>query len=187
MDRGLAALMAFGIVGLLALFASRRAEAASDDLSYYYDEPYSIPMDVFSVEVPEQYRQAISDAAAQYGVPPDTLARLLWQESRFREDIIFCQTLSSAGAQGIAQFMPATAADVANQIGYFDPCEPYGSIIAASYYLFTLYRQTGNWLDAVAAYNWGIGNVMQFRSGADMTVPQETRDYTAAILGQTFA
>lgn len=204
--------LALGAVGLWML-TTRRAEAETyewldaptEPASEWFDvlstselESYGAPTELyegttptmeseFSVAVPEQYQQPIRDAAATFNVPPDMLARLLWQESRFRDDIVFCQTLSSAGAKGIAQFMPATASDVAKRIGYFDPCEPFGSIHASSYYLSSLYKQTGNWLDAVAAYNWGIGNVLQYRAGVAKTIPQETRDYTASIVGETYA
>ena len=43
----------------------------------------------------------------QLGIPPDLLARMAYQESRFREDIITGTTASSAGALGILQLMPA--------------------------------------------------------------------------------
>jgi soluble lytic murein transglycosylase-like protein len=197
MNRITSIMLALGALAALFLL-SRSASAATYEGEYFEGElpPYEPPIEgwdttmegtAFSVEVPEQYRQPILDNATQFGVPPDVLARLLWQESRFRDDIVFCQTLSSAGAKGIAQFMPATARDVAQRIGYFDPCEPYGSIRASAYYLGSLYKQTGNWLDAVAAYNWGIGNVLQYRAGAAKTIPEETKQYTAAIVGETFA
>jgi soluble lytic murein transglycosylase-like protein len=199
MNRTAMIVAALGAVGLLMLW-SRSAYAASEDypedfsvIDYNPDVGYPTTVDydmsetTFSVDVPEQYSDAILTAAAKHGVPADLLARLLWQESRFRDDIVYCNTLSSAGAMGIAQFMPATARDVSSRIGAFDPCEPFGAINASAYYLSTLYNQTGNWLDAVAAYNWGIGNVKKHRAGTGNPVPQETVDYTAAIVGQSYA
>ncbi|MFX7816610.1 transglycosylase SLT domain-containing protein, partial [Acinetobacter baumannii] len=51
------------------------------------------------------------DSANATGVPVSVLAWLLWKESRYRQDIINGTVRSSAGALGIAQFMPATARD----------------------------------------------------------------------------
>lgn len=167
-------------------------ESASVDIWEFPYEPYvptptPQPSYSYSVTVPQEYQSAIADAANQYGVPPDTLARLLYQESAFRPDVIFCQTLSSTGAMGIAQFMPATAQEVANKIGAFDPCQPIPSIYAAAYYLkwCLLTVGSGKWIDAVAAYNWGVGNVINYlRNGG--AIPQETVQYTAFIIGTPY-
>ena len=58
---------------------------------------------------------ALAAAAAENNLPTDFFARLIWQESRFNPAAI-----SRAGAQGVAQFMPATA----NWRGLSDPFEP---------------------------------------------------------------
>lgn len=121
------------------------------------------------------YLDAIRAAEAKYQLPDDLLARVLHQESRFRPDIIEGRTKSSAGALGIAQFMPATAAEMG-----VDPLDPFSSIDGAGRYLRRLYNATGDWEKALAAYNWGIGNVQRKGLGA---APLETRNYTAQILG----
>ena len=121
------------------------------------------------------YLQAIGAAERTYGLPVNLLARLLWQESRYRPDVIDGRTRSPVGAAGIAQFMPATAREFG-----IDPLDPYQSIDAAGRYLRQLYRRFGNWREALAAYNWGQGNVS--RRGLDRA-PLETRNYFAAILG----
>lgn len=123
---------------------------------------------------PMQYAGAIAQAEADNGIPRDVLARLLYQECRYRDDIITGRVRSSVGAVGIAQFMPATARDM-----LVDPLDPFASIDAAARYLASLHRQTGTWAKALAAYNWGIGNVQ--RRGLD-AAPSETRTYYAAIL-----
>lgn len=124
--------------------------------------------------VPEQYRGAIAQAEAANGLPSEMLARLLWQECRYKPSIIDGRVSSPRGAKGIAQFMPATAAEMG-----IDPLDPFQAIPAAGRYLGSLYRQTGDWSKALAAYNWGIGNVK--RKGMD-AAPRETRDYYAQIL-----
>jgi len=123
---------------------------------------------------PEKYAGMIRAAEAAHGLPVDMLARLLWQECRYREDIITGAVRSPAGALGIAQFMPATARELG-----IDPLNPAQAIPAAAQYLARLFRMFGNWSEALAAYNWGMGNVQ--RRGLD-AAPRETRAYYRDIL-----
>lgn len=153
------------------------------DWGYTYSEP-AVTGAQFSVAVPDQYVNAILDASSKWGVPADTLARLLKQESNWNP-----QAYSSAGAQGIAQFMPGTASQVSNAIGAFNPFDPLPAINAAGYYLRYCYDVigSGQWIDAVAGYNWGPGNVINYiRSGRTGFVPTETQKYTLAIVGTTY-
>lgn len=122
---------------------------------------------------PAQYAQAIADAEAANGIPSGILARLLWQESRFKANALGPMTRYGQ-AKGIAQFMDATA----KQYG-IDPMDPFQAIAAAGRYLGALYRQFGTWAQALAAYNWGPGNVARQGLGA---APTETRNYYASIL-----
>ena len=135
-------------------------------------------------KVPVEYRAAIDQAEATYGLPEGMLARLLWQESRYRPSVINGQVKSPVGALGIAQFMPATAKELG-----IDPLNPYQAIQGAARYLSSLYRATGDWSQALAAYNWGIGNVL--RKGL-AKAPTETKNYFTQILadlgmGSTYA
>lgn len=128
---------------------------------------------------PAQYAPAIALAEDTYSIPRDLLARLLYQESRWRADIISGATRSPVGALGIAQFMPDTAAEMG-----IDPLNPRQAIDAAGRYLARLYRSLGSWSQALAAYNWGIGNVQ--RRGLD-AAPLETRRYFSEILADVNA
>lgn len=128
---------------------------------------------------PEKYAGMIRAAEAANGLPADMLARLLWQESRYRDDIITGRVRSPAGAMGIAQFMPATARELG-----IDPLEPAQAIPAAGAYLARLYRMFGTWAQALAAYNWGMGNVQ--RRGLE-AAPTETRRYYSHILADVNA
>jgi soluble lytic murein transglycosylase-like protein len=85
----------------------------------------------------------------QYGLPSGLLRRMAYQESRFNP-----LARSPVGALGLMQFMPKTAAQF-----NINPLDPVQSIKAAGLYMSQLYRQTGTWSAALAAYNWGIGNV----------------------------
>lgn len=128
---------------------------------------------------PQKYAAMIAQAEAANGLPVDMLARLLWQECRYREDIITGKVRSPAGALGIAQFMPATAREMG-----IDPLNPAQAISGAARYLARLFNSLGTWREALAAYNWGIGNVQ--RKGLD-AAPAETRRYYAEILADVNA
>jgi soluble lytic murein transglycosylase-like protein len=125
-------------------------------------------------KIPAQYLTSIRDAEAAHGLPRNLLARLLWQECRYRPEIISGAVQSPAGALGIAQFMPATAAEMG-----IDPLNPYEAIPAAARYLARLYARFGSWDQALAAYNWGQGNVARKGLAA---APLETRNYFGQIL-----
>lgn len=85
------------------------------------------------------------------GLPPGLLRRMAYQESRFNPE-----ARSPVGALGLMQFMPATAKEF-----NINPLNPAQSIAAAGKYMAQLHKQAGNWKGAVAAYNWGIGNVLR--------------------------
>jgi soluble lytic murein transglycosylase-like protein len=172
------------VLGLGFLWWSRSAGAntavaiSSSPLDALSDFADQATADVLGWSLPargEPYAPMIAAAEGANGIQRNLLARLLYQESRFRPDIISGETRSSAGALGIAQFMPATAA----QFG-IDPLDPGQAIGAAGKYLAQLYAKFGDWSLALAAYNWGPGNVS--RSGLD-GAPAETRDYVAQITG----
>jgi hypothetical protein len=134
------------------------------------------------------YQATIQAAADANGVPVQVLAWLLWKESRYNPDIISGAKRSSVGAMGIAQFMPATAREVlGSEAAALDPDQ---AIPGAARYLRRMYNATGTWKEALAAYNWGLGNVQ--RKGID-NAPAETIDYFTTILakantdGGTFA
>ena len=114
---------------------------------------------------------AFSAAESKYGLPPDILNRVAYQESRYDPNAI-----SPAGAIGLMQFMPATAKDFG-----INPADPFQSIDAAGRYLSQLYKMFGSWQQALAAYNWGPGNMRKHlaRHGAlnVAALPDETRKY----------
>ena len=123
----------------------------------------------------DPYREAIEAAEIAYAIPRNQLARQLDIESdHFNPDVIAGRRLSRSGAIGIGQFMPATAAERG-----LDPTDPFASIDAAAAYMRELYDKFGTWEAALAAYNWGQGNVA--RKGLS-AAPAETRTYVATIL-----
>jgi hypothetical protein len=118
--------------------------------------------------------QAIGEAAAATGLPFGYLARLLWTESGFRSS-----ATSPAGAMGVAQFMPQTAAIH----GLADPRDPFQSIPHAAIMLVGLYREFGNLGLAAAAYNAGEARIAKWLRGLS-PLPIETRLYVLSITGR---
>src|SRR6478752_2138202 len=118
---------------------------------------------------------ALAAAAAQNDLPTDFFARLIWQESRFDPAAV-----SRAGAQGVAQFMPATA----NWRGLADPFDPIESIAHSAKLLSDLRRELGNLGLAAAAYNAGPGRVRDWLAGR-RGLPRETDAYVRIVTGQS--
>lgn len=114
------------------------------------------------------YRQHLSDAEAKYKLPKGLLHAQMQAESGGNPNAV-----SQKGAQGIMQFMPGTAKQYD-----IDPLDPIQSIDGAGRMMREMLDQTGSLRGAVAAYNWGIGNVK--RKGLD-AMPQETRDYIQRV------
>ncbi len=117
----------------------------------------------------------IEGAAATHGVPVDFFTRLIWQESSFRTG-----AMSRAGAQGVAQFMPGTAAER----GLADPFDPEQAIPKSAELLDDLRKRFGNLGLAAAAYNGGPARVEAWLDGRG-GLPGETRAYVSVITGRT--
>jgi hypothetical protein len=96
--------------------------------------------------VPARYREPILRSAARWHVPPVLMAGQLMAESGFDPDVG-----SPAGAQGIAQFMPSTAA----AYGLTNPYDPVAAIDAEAHLMSDLLRHFGTPELALAAYNAG--------------------------------
>jgi len=116
----------------------------------------------------------IAAEADRAGLPREFLARLIWKESRFD-----AQAISPAGAQGIAQFMPATA----RRRGLADPFDIEQAIPASAAFLAELRAGFGNLGLAAAAYNAGEDRVARWLERGGF-LPLETEDYVLAITGE---
>jgi hypothetical protein len=121
----------------------------------------------------ERVCEALAKAASDQGLPIGFFARLIWQESRFDQ-----WARSGAGALGLAQFMPPTAAEY----GVLDPFDPLQSVAASARFLRALRDQFGNLGLAAAAYNAGGGRIRKWLNG-QMSLPDETRSYVQSITG----
>jgi len=120
----------------------------------------------------------LESAARANDLPVEFFARVIWQESRFRADAVGPMTRSGKRAQGIAQFMPGTAAE-RNLLNPFDPIQ---ALPKSAELLSELRREFGNLGLAAAAYNAGPRRVREWLAGSG-GMPAETRSYVAAITG----
>jgi soluble lytic murein transglycosylase-like protein len=122
---------------------------------------------------PANLAPVISSAAAKYGISPDLLTAVISQESSFNPNAV-----SPAGAQGLMQMMPATAA----QYGVSNSFDPAQSIDGGAHYLSDLLKQyNGDTTLALAAYNAGPGNVAKYGGVPPFT---ETINYVKSIVSK---
>ena len=122
--------------------------------------------------IPAEYSAKIAELSVRYGLSPQLLAALVWQESRWRADAV-----SPAGARGLAQLMPATA-----QYLGVEPDDPFANLEGCARYLREqLDRFDGDLEKALAAYNAGPGRVEQAQG-----IPRirETQEYVLSIMGR---
>lgn len=122
----------------------------------------------------DKYLQIFAKVERENRIPAKLLLRVAYQESRFRGDIITGSLKSSAGAVGIMQIVPRWHPNV-------DPLNEVEAIKYAGKYLSKLNRRFGSWSDALAAYNWGQGNLSRFKRGEIRKMPLETRSYIKEI------
>lgn len=141
--------------------------------------PAGIPLPPIAKPVIARSTEEICDtlikSAEINNLPAPFFIRLLFQESRFDPGVI-----SSAGAQGIAQFMPDTATDM----GVENPFDPALAIPASARLLNSLVRQFGNLGLAAAAYNAGPKRIQDWLgSKGKGKLPDETQGYVKSITG----
>jgi hypothetical protein len=122
----------------------------------------------------------VEGAARSNGLPVEFFARVIWQESRFRPEEVGPQTRSGDRAEGIAQFMPGTAAERR----LLDPFDPVQALPKSADFLRELREQFGNLGLAAAAYNAGPQRVRDWIAGK-RAIPAETRHYVLAITGRS--
>lgn len=123
----------------------------------------------------QAYIKRANEVEEKYNIPNNILVGILGAESAFNKDIITGRRKSSAGAIGIAQFMPATA----KQYG-IDPTDPMQSIEAAGKYLNSSFKKLGNWDDTIRSYNMGLGGVQKWKAGK-RSLPKETKEYLGRV------
>jgi len=124
--------------------------------------------------------QMVEAAAAANGLPFEFFAQVIWRESRFRSDTVGPLTRTGQRAQGIAQFMPMTAAER----HLHDPFDPVQALPKSAEFLRELRAQFGNLGLAAAAYNAGPQRVRDWLAGKRM-LPSETQIYVRNVTGRS--
>lgn len=156
----------------LAAYLARRGGLAAADLPLLYPRPYL---------------EELAAAAADNGLDPSLLWALVREESYFDADIV-----SSAGAVGLAQLMPDTAADAARlaRIDAPDLRDPATSLRLGARHLAGLLRRVDAPVKALLAYNAGLARVRGWERAAAGLAPDllvetvpfgESRDYARKI------
>jgi len=111
----------------------------------------------------------IQEAADQYGMDANLIRSVVKAESNFKPE-----ALSSKGAMGLMQLMP----DTAKELGVKDAYDARENIMGGTRYLKTLLDRYNGKVDlALAAYNWGMGNLEK----RPHNLPQETLNYISKV------
>ena len=130
----------------------------------------SVSEDYRAIPATIAYDDAIAEAADRYQLDPNLIRAIIHAESAFNPFAV-----SSAGALGLMQLMPA----MAEELHVLDPFDPRQNILGGAQYLRDLLdRHHGNVDLAVASYNAGPGAVARYRG-----IPpyRETRNYVKTV------
>ena len=158
--------------------ASSADAQTSDGADNQAIDPNAVPLPPVAKPVVHRSREEVCDtltkAAETNNLPVPFFISLLFQESRFQPGVV-----SSAGAQGVAQFMPETAASM----GVENPFDPLQAIPASARLLRSLVSQFGNLGLAAAAYNAGPKRIQDWLQKKSK-LPDETKGYVKTITGR---
>jgi len=162
---------------VVATAITARLEETSHAWSSFTSNPATVA--AAPIDSKGYYPDLAQSDARDAGIPPDLFVRQINLESGFNTNEV-----SPAGAIGIAQFMPATAAGLG-----IDPWDPVQSLQGAAQLMGRYTRNYGgDYAKALAAYNGGSGNLQAAISncGAQWLacMPAETQHYVQVILNQ---
>lgn len=153
--------------GVLAIWSMWNAQGSFDNSSIDLSTGTDNTMNNY-----DSLFQSVSDAT---GVPASLLSSVAFAESSYRADAIGPQTRYGR-AEGLMQLMPRFYPGI-------DPLDPSQAVPAAANDLAKYYAKYGDWRLALAAYNWGPGNVDAV--GANFSrVPPGTQAYANKILSR---
>jgi soluble lytic murein transglycosylase len=178
-----------------ALAKEGRWDGCITTLSYYITRPgYRLRREDMELFYPRPFKELIEKAAGENAIPKELFFALVRTESAFVP-----ANRSSAGAQGLTQLMPATAADMARRLrfaGKLDLHDPAVNLPLGAAYLDYLRKRTGSTCIALLAYNGGMGRLRRWRA-AEASLPEdlfletveypETRDYGRRVLSTAAA
>lgn len=156
--------------GLSSIITKVSPDTSSEIIVPEGDSLDSVPV---ATEIPQAFPgsldEIIGKASKRYNVEPGLIKAVIKAESNFNASAV-----SPAGARGLMQLMPGTA----RGLGVTDSFNPEQNVMGGTRYLRQMLdRYDGNLDSALAAYNWGPGNVD--RKGDFL--PRETRAYLIKV------
>lgn len=144
-----------------------------------------------SLAHPRAFEAEVLKAAGRFGIEPSLLWAVMMQESAFDPGVV-----SSAGAVGLMQLMPATARDEAARLGLgtADSWEPSTNILLGAAHLSRHFKEFGSPEKALAAYNAGGGSVRRWAQEPGESLEEwvegisypETNEYVRKVMGNYF-
>ena len=165
------------VAGTVPIAGAEAVAPAPEVTSYCFervtDDERPRPICISLADYTADVCRAIERNAAIWRLPSGFFARLVWQESQFDANAV-----STAGAQGIAQFIPSTA----QLQGLQNPYNPAEALARSAQYLRFLADRFGNLGLAAAAYNGGEGAAARFIAGTGY-LAVETLNYVQIITG----
>jgi len=186
-------LLLLGLGGAVLLYAYLNQDSIADTALDAAADAEAIVSGWQNVQQGPVWVPVINQTESALGIVPNLLARMAFQESHFRPEIIDGTHPSPAGALGILQLMPPRSPIPAGggpANGWFASVlapRPFSAqdtaaqIQEAGEYLVALYEQFGDWGLAIAAYNDGPAAVSRVIAGQG-SYPQETLDYVSGVL-----
>lgn len=156
-------------------------------INFFENTPRGHNTIVASLERAGRYKAMIQKVLKEEGVPQDLVYQAV-AESGFRTQAVN----PKSGAAGMWQFMPYGTYGLARTGWYDERFDPEKATRAYAREMKKAYSQLGNWYLAMAAYDWGTGNIQRAvqRTGyVDFwelyrrnNLPQETKNYVPIIL-----
>ncbi|HLB32004.1 MAG TPA: transglycosylase SLT domain-containing protein [Patescibacteria group bacterium] len=128
---------------------------------------------------PLRYVKEIRECSAPYNLDEALVAAFIKQESNFNP-----KAVSRAGASGLGQIMPATAAGIARKLGIpsYDIFDPKTNVCFTTFYIAgMLGRYNGDLVAAAAAYNGGAAVGDRVVASRNAAIPGETSRYIVAV------
>ena len=171
--------MKLGTLGLLGIVVATLAVYVLGTEPQWYER----------LRYPLRYEELVRGHAENYGLEPQLVAAVIYQESKFDADAV-----SASGAVGLMQLLPATAQGIADRTGGTgwherDLVNPELNVRYGAWYLRHLLRKYGDEETALAAYNAGQTNVDRWRERGVGIQFAETRHYVERVreLKETYA
>ncbi|WP_028972531.1 flagellar assembly lytic transglycosylase [Spirochaeta cellobiosiphila] len=157
-------------------------------MNLYWDSGYEINNEELLRFYPQAYKKMMDQVIQKEKLYSPIFWGLVREESHFQADIG-----SHAGAIGLSQLMPSTAAEEAKRIKLkdFDLKNPNDNLTLGSHYLRRLRDRTDSYSDALMAYNAGLTRLRRWKNQysrwpsdlfIDVIPFEETRNYNKKVL-----